>query len=612
MIITNAYSSCVFAVIITFNLSTKSVYTNNEEGLGEMKKFFFILLIALLFTPLTNAQKVEVQEVIMDNGLRLLLMPRKGDPNIAAGWIARVGSVNERPGITGLSHLFEHMMFKGTHAIGTRKLDENLKVIAELDKVKAAVDEEQRVLIRKQQLGEIDDANDPKNRSAKHQELLKQLEDLTKKERELMVKDEFDRVYTTAGGAGMNASTSNDWTIYFINVPANKIELWFWLESDRLANPVFREFYSERDVVREERRLRTESTPTGKFNEQFEAMFWQSSPYGWPVVGWPGDLAAITREEALAYFAQNYAPNNLSAVLVGDFEPANAIALANKYFGRLKRYPKDVEPIRTLEMKQQAEQRLYAYAETSPQVRVRYHTVPDGHKDGYALSIMGSLLNGRTGRLYKSLVIQQGVATNAFGNQNGLKYEGYFEMQGTSKPDKTPEEVEQALYKEIEKLQNEVVPERELQKIKNQIAASSFRGQQSNFGLMVQLLLRESGRGWQTINTDPQMLQAITPQDIQRVAKTYFNKENRNVAIYYTKKSDKPEDPELAGLSEEEKAQIQRLKSGLPQMNAEQVKQIQGVIEQQLTSAPANKQAGLKYAKKLLEERLKQLEGGKP
>jgi predicted Zn-dependent peptidase len=364
-----------------------------------MKRLLFTLLMLLLCAPLAAAQKVEVQEVTLDNGLRLLLVPRKGDPNIAAGWLAHVGSVNERPGITGLSHLFEHMMFKGTHAIGTRNITENLKIIAELDRVKAEVDKEQRVLIRKQQLGEIDDANDPKNRSPHHQELLKQLDELTKREREIMVKDEFDRVYTTAGGAGMNASTSYDWTVYFINVPANKIELWFWMESDRLANPVFREFYSERDVVREERRLRTESTPTGKFDEQFESLFWQSSPYGWPVVGWPGDLAGITREEALAYFAQNYAPNNLSAVLVGDFDPANAVNLAKKYFGRLQRSPKANEPIRTLEMPQQAEQRLVAYAETSPQVRVRYHSVPDGHKDEFALDVMASILNGRTGRL---------------------------------------------------------------------------------------------------------------------------------------------------------------------------------------------------------------------
>jgi predicted Zn-dependent peptidase len=576
-----------------------------------MKRLLFTFMILLWCAPLTLAQKVEVQEVTLDNGLRLLLAPRKGDPNIAAGWLARVGSVNERPGITGLSHLFEHMMFKGTHAIGTRNITENLKIIAELDRVKAEVDKEQRILIRKQQLGEIDDAGDPKVRSPRHQDLLKQLDDLTKREREIMVKDEFDRVYTTAGGAGMNASTSNDWTVYFINVPANKIELWFWMESDRLVNPVFREFYSERDVVREERRLRTESTPTGKFDEQFESLFWQSSPYGWPVVGWPGDLAGITREEALAYFAQNYAPNNITAVLVGDFDPANATALAKKYFGRLKRSPKEVEPIRTLEMNQQAEQRMTAYAETSPQVRVRYHTVPDGHKDGFALSVMASILNGRTGRLYKSLVLQQGLATSAGGFQNGAKYEGFFELQGTAKPSNTPEQVEQALYKEIEKLQNEPVPEQELQKIKNQSAANNFRRLTSNFGLMAQLLLREATRTWQSINTDPPLLQAVTAQDIQRVAKKYFEKENRNVAIYYTKKSDKPEDPELAGLGEQEKAQINQLKAMLPQMKAEQVKQILASVEQQGASAPPEQQAAIKYVKRLLEARLKQLEGGK-
>ena len=135
----------------------------------------------------------------------------------------------------------------------------------------------------------------------------------------------------------MNAGTSEDFTVYFINVPANKLELWYWMESDRLSNPVFREFYSERDVVREERRLRTDSTPTGKFQEQFESLFWQSSPYGWPVVGWPSDLEGITREEANAYFNLNYAPNNLTACLVGDFDPDQAKALATRYFGRLRR-----------------------------------------------------------------------------------------------------------------------------------------------------------------------------------------------------------------------------------------------------------------------------------
>jgi len=583
-----------------------------------MRRLLLGLLVLLLCAPAAFAQRVPVQEVTLENGLRLLLVPRKGDPNIAAGWIARVGSVNERPGITGLSHLFEHMMFKGTHAVGTRNIADNLKLLEEMDAVRAELRREEQSLIRRATLGEVSDPRDPQARSERHRQLITKFEELTKREKELMVKDEFDRIYTTAGASGMNAGTSNDFTVYFINVPANKLELWFWMESDRLANPVFREFYSERDVVHEERRLRTDSTPTGKFNELFESMFWQSSPYGWPVVGWPSDLEGITREEALEYFAVNYAPNNLSAALVGDFEPAQAVELAKRYFGRLKRGPREPEPVRTREMPQLAEKRMHAYAETVPQARVRYHTVADGHPDSFALSVLASVLNGRTGRFYKALVLQQEVANSASAGQNSMKYEGYFEVNGVAKPGRKPEEVEQALYAELERLKKEPVPDQELQKVKNQYAANTFRGLQSNFGLMVQLLLRDNGRGWETINTDPARYQAVTPADIQRVAAKYFTTENRTVGIYYTKPKGAaaaspaaPEDPALAGLSDEEKAQINRMRPMLMQAPLDKLKAILGQMEQQAGSVPADKQKGFQAMKKMVEDRIKQLEGGK-
>jgi predicted Zn-dependent peptidase len=578
-----------------------------------MKRIAPGLLLLLLCAPAALAQKVPVQEVTLDNGLRVLMVPRKGDPNIAAGWIARVGSVNERPGITGLSHLFEHMMFKGTHAVGTKNIQDNLKLLEEMDTVRAELRREEQGLIRRATLGEIGDARDPKFRSERHQQLLAKFDELTKREKELMVKDEFDRIYTTAGASGMNAGTSNDFTVYFINVPANKLELWFWMESDRLANPVFREFYSERDVVHEERRLRTESTPIGKFNELFEAMFWQSSPYGWPVVGWPSDLEGITREEALEYFAVNYAPNNLTAALVGDFDPAQATELARRYFGRLKRGPREPEPVRTREMPQLAETRMVAYAETVPQARVRYHTVADGHPDAFALSVLASLLNGRTGRLYKSLVLQQEVANSAAAGQSSLKYEGFFELSGVAKPGRKPEEVEQALYKELERLQKEPVPEQELQKVKNQFAANTFRSLQSNFGLMVQLLVRDGNRGWETINTDPARFQAVTPADIQRVANKYFKQDARTVGIYYTKKAEgaAAEDPALAGLTDEEKAQVNQLKPVLAQAKPDQLKAVLAQVEQQAGGAPAEKQKFFQVVRKMLEDRIKQLEGGK-
>jgi predicted Zn-dependent peptidase len=504
------------------------------------------LACALLVPPIAGplpAQNVPVEEHVLENGLRLLLLPKKGEPNIAAGWVARVGSVNERPGITGIAHLFEHMMFKGTHAIGTRDIARNLEVMASLDRVKGEIAKEEADLQRRQRLGEVPDPARPEDRSERHRALLAELDDLTKKERELIVKDEFDRIYTAAGATGMNAGTTHDFTIYFINVPANKLELWFWMESDRLLNPVFREFYSERDVVREERRLRIESTPTGRFNEQFDALFWTASPYGWPVIGWPSDIEAVTREEARSFFDIHYAPNNITACLVGDFEPARALDLARRYFGRLKRGPREPEPVRTREPPQLAERRMAVHAETKPQATLRYHTVPDGHADEPALTLLGDILSGRTGRLTKALVLEKQVANEASARQRGMKYEGYFEIAGVAKPGKTPEDVETAIEEEIEKLRSEPVPERELEKVKNQRAASDFRQLRSGFSLLLQLLSRDAYRSWRTINTDPPRVQAVTAADIRRVAAAYLKPENRSVALYYTKEAAPPSSP---------------------------------------------------------------------
>lgn len=577
-----------------------------------MNNLSTLLALILLIIPDLWAQNVPVQEFVLENGIKLLMVPRKGDPNVAAGWVAKVGSVNERPGITGISHLFEHMMFKGTHVIGTSNIKEDLRLIDQMDGVKAEIRKEEQALVDRLRLGEINDLTDPRNRSPRHQQLLAELERLEKRQKEITVKDEFSRIYTNAGASGMNAGTSEDFTLYYINIPANKLELWFWMESDRLSQPVFREFYSERDVVREERRLRTESTPTGKFQEQFESIFWQSSPYGWPVVGWPSDLESITREDARAYFDVNYAPNNITASLVGDFEPSQAIVLAKKYFGRLKRGPRDPEPLRTREMKQLAEVRMVAYAETNPEAVIRYHSVADGHQDEPALIILMDLLNGRTGRLYRSLVLEQGVANAASAAQNGAKYEGYFEIRAVAKPGKVPEEAENAIYQELEKLKKEPVNERELQKVKNQNAASDFRRLQNNFSLMAQLLIRDSGRGWQHINTDPKLIQAVKAADVMRVASTYFPVENRTVVLYYTKKTEGEEaDPLLTELDDEERRQVQMMKAQAGQWNKEQVQQVLQQIQQQGSQAPPDKQDLVKAMQRVLEARLQVLEGEK-
>jgi predicted Zn-dependent peptidase len=557
------------------------------------------------------AQEVPAIEHELENGMTVVMVPRPGDPNVAAGWVAKVGSVNERPGITGVAHLFEHMMFKGTTTIGTQNIEEDLAIIAQLDAVKGELAVEEARLLRAHRLGEIDDPSDPAARSSRHQELLAQFDGLLAQQQEVLVKEDFSRIYTGQGASGMNAGTSYDFTFYFVNVPANKLELWFWMESDRLLNPVFREFYAERDVVHEERRLRTDSTPTGKFQEQFEAMFWESSPYSWPVVGWPSDLEGMTREEALAFFDVYYAPNNLAAVLVGDFDPEDAVELAERYFGRIPRGDRPALEPRTREMPQLAEKRMVAYADTNPQVVVRYHSVPDGHRDEPALVVLGQLLSGRTGRLYKELVEDQQVATGASGGQSGFKYEGMFELRGTAMGERTPEEVEQALYAELERLRTEPVGDRELQKVKNQNAASTFRDLQGNFSLMMQLLIRESNRGWETLNTDPALYDAVTAEDIMRVAQEYFTEENRAVAVYYRREGGDTEDSALlAGLDDEERAQVRQTMTMVSGLDEEQLRQFQAQAEQMLAQVPEENQDMAEALLQVIEDRLEALGGG--
>ena len=570
-----------------------------------------IALFVLLLLPAAAAgQEVRVIEHELDNGMTLLLVPRPGDPNIAAGWVAKVGSVNERPGITGVAHLFEHMMFKGTHAIGTNDIEQDLGIIEELDALKAEIRVEEARLIERQRLGEIDDPQNPDVRSPRHEELLEEFDALLARQSELLIKEDFSRIYTGQGASGMNAGTSYDFTIYFVNVPANKLELWFWMEADRLLNPVFREFYAERDVVHEERRLRTDSTPVGKFREQFDAMFWESSPYSWPVVGWPSDIEGITREEALAFFDVYYAPNNIAATLVGDFDPEEAIALAERYFGRLPQGARNPFPPRTREMPQLAEKRMVAHAETNPQVVVRYHSVPDGHVDEPALVVLGQLLNGRTGRLYKALVEEQEVATGASGGQAGFKFEGMFELRGTAKQGRTPEEVEQAIYAELERLKSEPVGDRELQKVKNQNAAGTFRDLEGNFQLMMQLLIRENMRGWETINTDPPLYDAVTAEDIMHVAGKYFTPETRAVAIYYRKGGAAAEDDRFTDLDDEERQQVEQMAGMIRQMNQEQLDEMLAGADQMRAQAPEENQDMVDALVELIRERLAELGGG--
>jgi predicted Zn-dependent peptidase len=549
------------------------------------------------------SQELNVEERTLSNGMKLLVLPRKDEPTIACGWVARVGSANERPGITGISHLFEHMMFKGTPTIGlkdpAKDLQRDLALIEEQEKVQTAMREEVSKMRAAQRRGEIDDIAKPENKTARYKELEKQFDGLVKAQRDLLVKNEFDKIYTAQGASGMNAFTTYDMTGYWVNVPKNKLELWMWLESDRLKSPVFREFYAERDVVYEERRRGVESTPTGKLEEAFEEIFWHSSPYAWPVIGYPSDLPAITKQQADDYYALYYAPNNVTAILVGDVDPKEVAALAERYFGRIPRGKNPPPEVVTSPPKWDAEVRVTGDAETNPEVEIRWHTVPFEHPDSYALQILAGLLNGRTGRLDKALVLPAGaVATKASASAGNLmtpqKYAGEFTVGAEAKEGKSLEEVEKGITAEIEKLKKDLVPAEELQKVKNNVAAASYRRLLNNFFILMQLMVYEGYGDWREMNEGPKKAAAVTAEDVRRVARTYLTATNRAGLFVSRKGGAAAEDPEIAALPEQMRPMVKQSLARIAGMtDPEALKKMIDQMEARSGQAPPEMKKGV-------------------
>ena len=575
-------------------------------------KRLLLLPLALAAAALPAfAQQIPVVEKTLPNGFKLLLVERHEEPRVAGGWVAHVGSANERPGITGIAHLFEHMMFKGTPTIGTKDAKRDLEVLAEQERIRDGMRAEEAKMRDAWRRGELEDVTKPETKTERWKELEADFKKLIDAEREVLVKNEFDRIYTTAGASGMNAFTTEDMTGYFINVPANKLELWAWMESERLLRPVFREFYAERDVVFEERRMRTESTPLGKFAEQFNSMFWQAHPYHWPVIGWPSDIPAISKKQADEFYGLYYQPQNITIILVGDFKADEAEAMASRYFGRIPQGTQPPPDVGTLEPPQLAEKRMEAEAETNPQVDILWHTVGFGHKDSYALDVLQQLLSTRTGRLYKGLVLGRQVATESYAQQDSRKWGGAFNAGGEAKDGKTPADVEAAIYEELDKLKSEPVPAEELQKVKNQFAAAEYRKLSANMPIFMQVLFNEGLGGWREVNEAGPKIQAVTAEDVQRVVKKYLTKENRAVATYLRKAGTgaKDEDPDLAGLSAEQKPVVRRIADSLKaETDAAKLKEAAAKMEAQAANADPKKQQLQKLILKKVQQRLAELE----
>jgi len=501
-----------------------------------MKRFRFRQLFALATLLLLAAPgggqnlasfEKRVTSKKLGNGLTLLVLERPGAPVFSFFTHVDVGAVQEVPGITGLAHMFEHMAFKGTDKIGTTDYEAEKAALAGVETAYAAYDEARRRAV----------GRDEKDVAEKEKVWKKAMEDADR----YVVKNEFGEIVDREGGVGLNAFTSWDETGYFYSLPSNRLELWAYLESERFAKPVYREFYKERDVVMEERRMRTDSQPIGRLIEQFLAASFIAHPYQRPVVGWMSDLQSFSASDADAFYRKHYVPGNMVVTLVGDIRADEAVAIVEKYFARLPKGPKS-EPLRTVEPSQIAEKQAVLVDPAQPFYIEGYHKPGTLHPDDAIYDVIQDLMSeGRTSRLYRSLVRDKKIAafSAGFNGFPGNKYPNLFAFFAVATPGHTNDEIAEAINAEIERLKTEDISDGELKMVKTRAKANLIRRLNDNQGLAVQLGTAQALYGdWRELFRQVDRIEKVTKADIRRVAGAVFVSSNRTVGRIETKKTE--------------------------------------------------------------------------
>lgn len=468
----------------------------------------------------------------LDNGLTVVICERPGAPVFSFFTHVDAGSVQEKEGQSGLAHMFEHMAFKGTDRIGTKDIAAERKALAKVETAFAAYEAERTKLAGK----------DEKKVAA----LETAFREAAKEADAFVVSNAFGEIVDREGGVGLNAFTSEDETGYFFSMPANRFELWAYLESSHFMTPVFREFYKERDVVFEERRMRVDSNPVGRLVEQFLAAAFNAHPYGRSGIGWPSDLSAYSASDAEAFFKTYYVPSNMVVTVVGDLTAAEVMPVIEKYFARLPKVPKPAE-IRTVEPPQIAEKEIVLVDPSQPFYLEGYHKPSALHPDAAVYDAISDLLSsGRTSRLYRSLVRDKKVAafSQGFGDFPGSKYPSLFAFFAVPVPGKTTADVKDAIRAEIERLKTEDVSDADLAMVKTRAKASLIRRLGDNQGLANQLGTFQARFGdWRELFREVEKIDKVTKADVRRVANEAFVAKNRTVARIETKEPAAPAKP---------------------------------------------------------------------
>jgi len=459
------------------------------------------------------------------NGLTVVICRRPEAPVFSFYTLVDAGSSQDPEGQTGMAHMFEHMAFKGTDKIGSTDWPAEKAALEKVEQAYAAY--------RAESLKEV--GKDPK----KMEELQKAWKDAIAEADKYVVPEEFSNAIESQGGVGMNASTNMDQTVYFYSMPANRTELWAYMESERMRNPIMREFYKERDVVMEERRMRTDSNPIGRLVEQFQTAAYIAHPYHRPTIGWMSDLNNLSATQALEFYHQYYVPANMTIAIVGDVDAGKLLPMIEKYFAQIPAQPEPL-PIPTKEPPQNAERQVVLEETAQPFYIEGYHRPDYRDPDDVVYDAITDLMsNGRTSRLYRALVRDKKVAADAegFSGYPGIKYPSLFAFYAIPTPGHTTAELREAIHAEIERLRSEDISDEELKMIKTRARADLIRSLGENEGLADALATYQARFGdWRELFHQIDKIDKVTKADIRRVANKIFIPENRTIAILQTRK----------------------------------------------------------------------------
>ena len=485
-----------------------------------MKKSVLIILLCMLTCVMEAADfdytkiKNRISEFELGNGLKFILLEDHSIPIATFMTCANVGGSDERIGIYGVSHFLEHLAFKGTSEIGVNNYKEEQIILSEMDAVY------EKIIVEKEKV------NSNIQNIKKWQQELK---DLMGKAGVYIISNEYTTILKRHGAVDVNAETNSDFTLYTVTLPSNKLELWANLESQRFSDPVFREFYKEKEIIKEERMMRVESSPVRKLIEEFQAIAFKDHPYRVSAIGPMSNIDHIQRSEVMTFFARNYGAKNMIVGVAGDISRKELKKFARQYFSKIPPGIKN-RGVFTTEPLQEGTREVTLYKKSQPWLVMGYHIPSYSHPDYDGFEVLNYLLtSGRNARLYKKLVVEKRIALDivSYIGFPGKKYPCLYLFLTVPNEGHSNDQLETSILQEIERLQREPVPEEELLAAKRRVKLLFYKQMKSPESLLRLLLMSQIFSGsWQCFFEKLHQLEKVTPEYIMNLVNKYLVKNN--------------------------------------------------------------------------------------